>query len=297
MKVLITGATGFIGSHLVKFLLSKGIKIVIVKHPDDNSLIPKDVTAFTFDYNSKNDIDFMKNQNIDAVIHLASLFLSSHTSNDIKPLIETNIFFSTYTLECSVKSDIKCFLNTGTFWQHYQNAEYSPANLYAATKEAFQVLAQYYIQTNQIHFNTLKLSDTYGPDDTRPKILNLFEKISRTGEQLDMSPGEQIIDISYIDDIVAAYYRLLLLLRDQKTENGAAFAVKAKERYTLKELALKYEEVTGKKLNIKWGGRPYREREIMIPWENGISVPGWEPLVSIHDGIRKTRKLNTKSTN
>jgi nucleoside-diphosphate-sugar epimerase len=288
VKILITGATGFIGKHLVNFLLPKGIKIVIITRKNSKLEFPLNVESYCFNYDDvEKDIKFLEEAKIDGVVHLASLFLTEHKTKDLKQLIESNLFFSTYLLECSAKAGIKWFINTGTFWQNYQNAKYSPVNLYAATKEAFQKIAQYYIETEQICFSTIKLCDTYGPNDIRPKILNLFKKIAKTGETLNMSPGEQIINMSYIDDIMEAYYQLLLLLSSNKIKNGSIFAVKAPERFTLKELARKFEEVAGLKLNINWGGRNYRNREVMIPWENGIIIPGWEPKVFIEAGIKK----------
>ena len=62
------------------------------------------------------------------------------------------------------------------------------------------------------------------------------------------------------------------LLRQFKNKT---FGVSSNERMSLKELATLFEEATGNILNIKWGGRPYREREVMVPWENAEPVPGW----------------------
>jgi len=56
---------------------------------------------------------------------------------------------------------------------------------------------------------------------------------------------------------------------------------------SLRKLAEVFEKVTNKKLNIKWGARPYREREVMIPLENGEVVPNWKPKVSLEEGIKK----------
>lgn len=293
MKILISGATGFIGKHLVSALLEKKHEIIIIKHQRDLTEIDTRVLAtYTFDFdNVEKDIDYLKNQKIDGTIHLASLFLSTHNSEDIKNLIDTNLFFSTYLLETSYKANIKWFINTGTFWQNYQNAEYSPVNLYAATKQAFQTIAQYYIETRRIRFVTLKLCDTYGTGDTRPKILNLLNDISKSGGILKMSAGEQTLDISHINDIVDAYYLLMLLLSENKIETGSEFAVKAKQRYTLKEVADLFQNITGKKLNIVWGGKPYRDREVMVPWVNGTTVPGWDPKVDLIDGLKKLFKI------
>jgi hypothetical protein len=43
--------------------------------------------------------------------------------------------------------------------------------------------------------------------------------------------------------------------------------------------------VSGRKLNIEWGGRPYRDREVMVPWK-GIPVPGWKAKVNVEEGIQ-----------
>ncbi|MFZ1979303.1 MAG: NAD(P)-dependent oxidoreductase [Bacteroidota bacterium] len=291
MKILISGATGFIGRHLVSTLLERNHEIVIIKHPQDASELDPRVLAYTFNpKNVEKDIEFLIDQKIDGVAHLASLFLASHKSDDIKALIDTNLFFSTYLLECSSKANIRWFINTGTFWQNYKNSEYSPVNIYAATKQAFQSIAQFYIDTNRINFATLKLCDTYGRGDTRPKILNLFDRISKSGESVNMSEGEQVLDISHVDDVVDAFYKLMLLMSENKIKNGSIFAVKANKRTTLKELADIFQSVTGKKLNIIWGGRPYREREVMHPWECGVVVPGWSPKVTIQDGIKSIFK-------
>jgi nucleoside-diphosphate-sugar epimerase len=161
-------------------------------------------------------------------------------------------------------------------------------NLYAATKQAFEDIAKYYIETSKIKFVTLKLNDTFGPNDTRPKIFNLWDKIAKTGETLDMSPGDQIIDISYIDDIVAAYERLIEIFENGEIDiNGKSFALYSDNRLTLKELACLYEKITNRELNINWGGRPYREREVMIPWENGEKIPGYRQNITVEEGIRR----------
>lgn len=297
MKIFITGATGFIGKHLVKKLVDEGHQITINLFGEEPSPFDDKVLTYKLkETNIKNDIEYLKQESFDGIIHLASLYLTIHQPEDAVKLIDSNVRFSTSILECAAQAKVKWFINTGTFWQNYNNADYSPVNLYAATKQAFESIARYYIETNQIKFCTLRLSDTYGPNDTRPKIFNLWERIAKTGETLDMSPGEQIIDISYINDIVDAFELLANHLQNNNPEvdNGSVYAVNAKIRYTLKELALIFEEATGYKLNINWAGKPYRNREVMVPWERGTSVPEWKPIYLIADGIKKVFILDKK---
>lgn len=287
----ITGATGFIGSHLSKKLLADGHELFLTLLPHEKNPFEDDerVKSYLLNGDGINSlIQFFKNNEIDGVVHLASFVQSAeHVSDDIEMLIDTNLKFSTVVLEAAVQAGVKWFINTGTYWQYYNNALYSPVNLYAATKQAFVDIARYYWETNKINFNSIILFDTYGSNDTRPKIFNLWERIARSGEELAMSKGEQLIDISHVDDIVNAFVTLALHLQNRHPEvlNGAIFAVKANNRYTLKELASIYEETTQTKLNINWGGREYREREVMDPWLRGIVVPGWQPKVSVEQGI------------
>lgn len=293
MKLFITGATGFIGKHLVTKLISEGNQVTI--NLFDNEPTPFNENVLTYRLNEKKiqrDIDFFKQEKFDGIIHLASLYLTVHKPENAITLVNSNVRFSTYMIECAAQSNIKWFINTGTFWQHYQNANYSPVNLYAATKQAFESIAQYYWETNQIKFYTLKLSDTYGPKDTRPKIFNLWERIAESGETLEMSSGKQLIDITYIDDIIAAFYLLSQLLQNNHSgiKNGDVFAVKAEKRFTLKELASIFEKVSNKKLKINWGAKPYRERELMVPWIDSKVVPGWRPKITIEEGIKKLKQ-------
>jgi CDP-paratose synthetase len=285
MKIFITGATGFIGKHLIFKLLEKSFEVTINIRNNSKNIFGKKVKTYQLGFDIEKDIDFLKMEQFDGVVHLASYFVTSHKPNEIEDLIDSNVKFASYILECASQARIKWFVNTGTFWQHYQNEIFSPVNFYAATKQAFENIAQFYIETNQIHFCTLKLSDTYGPYDTRKKIFNLWKNIAMTGESLDMSPGNQLIDIVYIDDVINAFLLLIDTILDKP--NGVVYVLKSERRYTLKELSFIFENCTNQKLNINWGGKSYNDREVMVPWESGELIPGWKQKISIVDGINK----------
>lgn len=290
MKILLTGTTGFIGKHLIVKLLDEGHSIIAVVRPgaDISFLNKKNIPFCYYKMEYKELFDFVNHEKPDGIIHLASLVLVDHKSEQIKELVNSNILFPLHLMEAAANANIKWFLNTGTFWQHYMDREYSPVNLYAATKQSFEDLARFYFETANINFATFKLSDTFGPDDTRPKIFNLWMKCALSGDLLEMSQGDQIIDISYIDNITDAVMVLINLLSKDTEKNycGKTFAIKAEERMTLKELAKFFEKETGVTLNIAWGKREYRSREVMVPWQYGEGIPGWKPKITLKEGIR-----------
>jgi len=198
---------------------------------------------------------------------LASYFIGEHQEKDLIPLVQSNVLFGTQVLDAAVKAGCKWFLNTGTFWQHYNGSKYDPVNLYAATKQALEDIGHYYANAHGLRFCTLKLCDTYGPNDTRNKIFNLWEKNSKSGERLDMSQGDQLIDIVHVDRVVDSYMHLICALNSGliNQENCDSYYVTSNQTITLKGLAQEYERTHRVKLNINWGGRSYRQREVMEP--------------------------------
>jgi nucleoside-diphosphate-sugar epimerase len=134
------------------------------------------ITVHEFDGASSTMDEIVKRSNPDVVFHLASLFLSQHRPENVEPLIQSNLLFSTQLVEAMVNNGCKLLVNTGTSWQHFEDAHYSPVNLYAATKQAFEVILDYYVEAKGLALISLALFDTYGPGDPRPKLFSLLRK-------------------------------------------------------------------------------------------------------------------------
>lgn len=285
MNILVTGATGFIGTNLTRELRKEHNLFILGQFEGDPEKL--NLPGYIMDDDINKLADYIKSNQIEGIIHLASLYLTVHTPEQIKDLVSSNVYFGTAVLEAaSLAGTVKWFLNTGSIWQNYnvKGMEYNPVNLYAATKQAFIDMAKYYTDVFKIRFCTLKLCDTYGPNDTRRKIFKLFKDYSESGEVLKMSPGEQLIDLLYITDIVAGFAQLVKLLSEGAGLNPE-YVLSSGRQIPLKELASLFVKVSGRNLNIEWGGLPYRKREVMVPWK-GVIVPGWKAKVSIEEGVQ-----------
>jgi nucleoside-diphosphate-sugar epimerase len=227
------------------------------------------------------------------VFHLAAFASVTHTPEDIVSMLQSNIVFGTQLVESMLANHVYSLINTGTFSQHCDNKVYSPSSLYDATKQAFKDILTFYTETTPLKVITLELYDNYGPGDPRSKIMTLLKRAVMNGKSLDMSPGEQLVDIVYIDDVVDAYLTAaerLVTIQEVKDE---VYAISSGNPIRLKDLVQAFEQATGRRLQIVWGGRPYRKREIMVPWNQGTTLPNWEAKVSLQEGIK--RFMNSSS--
>lgn len=290
---LITGATGFIGSNLTRRLIKDNWQVHIIVRPTSSwqllVSIKDKINIHIHDGTTEELLDIFAQAKPSIVFHLASLFLAQHTSADIVPMMQSNITFATQLLEAMVKHQVYCLVNTGTSWQHYENKDYSPVCLYAASKQAFEAILQFYWETTPLNAITLKLFETYGKNDPRKKLLSLLEKTAKQKEVLAMSPGEQLIDIVYIDDVIDAYLMAAERLLSGKVNDYEEYKVSTESPLKLKEFVEIYQEEIGMNLPIEWGGRSYRPREVMMPWNKGVLLPGWKAKIGIIEGIRKVQ--------
>ena len=269
MRILVTGATGFVGQHLLPYLEKQGHEVYALVRPSTDGSKVYTNHLYVFEDDIEHLASYLLENHVDGIIHLASLYIAQHKPADIKNIVTSNVYLGTAVMEAAVKAGVKWFLNTGTIWQNYNVEPYSdrycPVNLYAASKQAFMDMAKYYTEVSDIKFCTLKLCDTYGANDTRRKIFALFEQIAKSGECLKMSPGDQKLDIVHIDNVVRDFEALA-----EKLDNGEQlreeYVVSSGRQRSLKEIAKQYEIDHQVILNIEWGGRPYRKREVMVPY-------------------------------
>jgi len=289
-KALITGGTGFLGVNLVNSLVEKGWDVSVITRANSNlKLLSRNISNIQI-LEHDGSIESMRliidKSSPDVVFHLATHFLSQHSSKDIDELIESNIRFGCQLLEALTFNKSKNIINTGTYWQHYGDSAYSPVNLYSATKQAFENILRYYYELKNFKVINLKLFDTYGPNDPRNKLFALLRNAYLEDKTILMSPGEQLIDLLYIEDVISGIIHSVDFFKEEKSF-FSEFALSSGNTISLRQVVETYSKIFGKEIKVKWGGREYKEREIMRPWSKGNNLPDWNPEFDLATGIRK----------
>ncbi len=287
-NILITGATGFIGKHLVRrFSQDKRYRVIILVRENSNLKIIKDykdkisIYEYKSDYQSVENV--FKNNKICYVFHLAAFSCYDHKSEDISDMIDSNIKLGTFILESMQKYQCQYFINTSTYWQNYQNNNYQPICLYAATKEAFEKIIDYYCLDKKFKAISLKLYDVYGYDDHRKKLLNTL--LTRSIEDsIDLTAGEQKLYMVFIDDVIDAYINAMNIIKISKKQHSV-YGVYGKDKYSLKEIIRILQELSNKKFNINFGKIAYHKFQIMDP-VNVKKLPKWNAKISLKNGLK-----------
>jgi len=299
LRVLITGANGFIGSHIVDYLIKDGnYKIgITLRSSSDIWRIRQYIENIESFYIDKETIgEVISKFKPDLVMHLAVYFRKKHTYDDIDEMLNTNVIFPTKILEAMVKNNVRFFINTGTFEEYLIDksnitieSKISPLNLYSATKISFEDILKFYVNNYDINAITLKLFAPYGYMDNPKKLIPYLINCALEDKIAETSPGEQMWDFIYVKDIVRAYINGISYLSNSRERYGA-FNVGSGESHSIREIVDIISNF-GKTLRVNWGAIPYSNPEIFYVKADITSsknILKWWPKYSITNGLLET---------
>ena len=283
--ILLTGATGFLGSHLLERLLDFGYKVIILKRSFSNTSRIEHLIDIVKVY----DVDMVpvekafEEQDIDTVIHTATNY--GRNSEAVSQIVDDNLVFSLKVLEAAATFGVSAFFNTDTLQtRHLSN--------YTLSKKQFVEWLNVFSDSKRIKVVNLKLEHMYGPgDDAKKFVVWLMEQMLSDNNAIDLTKGEQKRDFVYIDDIVNAY--LLLLQQVESLPCMVEFDVGTGTQVTIRDFVLKLkdsiESRTGKSITprLNFGTVPYRDGEVMEVVEHvkPLFDIGWKPKMELSKGI------------
>lgn len=287
MIILLSGATGFLGSYLLKSLIGNGYKIIALKRStSDTFRINKYLDKVTlYDIDKVGLSSIFENHKIDIVINTVTNYGRKDTK--LSSIIDTNLIFGLKLLEETVSSNVKVMINTDTLLDRNINP-------YSLSKAQFVDWMQF-LSNKQTRMINIKIEHMYGPKDDENKFIYwLIKQLKQNVEKIDLTSGIQKRDFIYIDDIVNAYktiiHKIDALSNFEQFELGRGKSIEVKFFVEQIVEALKTDHNINTKLNF--GAIDYRDNENMNMQANiqKLRNLGWEPKVSIKNGIKSIVK-------
>lgn len=308
-KVLVTGADGFIGSHLTERLVKYGAKVIIFVK--DTSLLVGSNTSKLDNINHLRDkvklisgniashdvISLIKKDEPEVIFHLAADAYVNKSFNQPREVIQTNVDGTLNVLHSCLDENMKpkdfikriVVTSSSEIYGNYDkpiNEDFplNPSSPYGASKAAADRLAYSYYNTYHLPISIIRPFNTYGPRhtyDAPPKFISLAlanKDITIYGD------GQQSRDLMYVDDTVDAF----LIMGSHEKAIGEAINFGRGKDTKIIDLAKKIIELSNSKSKIVH--LPPRQSEVMrLCCDNtkAKNLFGWEPKVSLSDGLKK----------
>lgn len=282
-KILLTGATGFLGSHLLESFVSQGFDVIILKRSTSNTwrinhLLNK-IKSYNLDQVSLGIV--FKEVNPTIIIHTACSYGRSNES--IVDIVNTNLVFGLQLMEEGIKNNVKTFINTDSLLP-------KNVNDYSLSKGQLSDWLQKYAE--QIQVVNLKIEHMYGPGDDKKKFIPwLVNQLLNCNDDILLTSGIQKRDFIHIDDVVTAYN--VVLEKAPTLEQWNEFDVGSNSFTEVKDVVLqiarKIEHIRTNSIvsRLKFGALSYRPNDCMEPCLNNKSLVklGWNHTTNVHEGI------------
>ena len=294
--ILITGATSFIGLHLLKALLPM-YRILAIIRPDSpkKMLLPLDdnLKVYEIDMHDYDNLkELLRLEKIDCFIHLAWNGTRGAARND-EGIQAKNLKYSQYALESAVKLGVNTFVSAGSQaeygpWQKKEKLSEiiipNPNTAYGKMKLEFYKIASELCKINKIRFLEPRFFSLYGPGDFSGTMIMTILNNMLQNKPCKLTLGIQDWNFLYIDDAVSG---LIKLLQNKKTHGIYNFGFG--ESHLLKFYIEKMYQVTKSSSILNYGAIPYPSTGMVNvnPDVEKLKSIGWKPEVTFEEGIKR----------
>lgn len=293
----ITGATGFIGSNLLKRLNADRWEIIATSHrggsANDIPVVPLNMTV------EQEVMSFCSNIKCNAVFHLAATVPSSFKDEEAMESFFPNIKGTLNFLNAAIMMGMEVFIFSSSSVYGLkcnritEETKVKPFNFYSLGKFVGDMLCEQYRLTRKIKTFTLRISAPYGPNNQKPTVINKFIENALKNKPLKIfGSGLRKQDFTYIDDVAES----LLLAYENRTKGGGIINIASGRSVTMKELAeIVISCVPGTKSKIKYVGTdPQENYRPEYDITKAKQMLNFSPKVTLEEGIKRCVYAKTK---
>ncbi len=299
MKILITGATGFLGRHLETKLKNEGHDILgsAGRTYADKKITGMDLT----DFNAVQSV--IGNFQPEIIFHCGAIVNLARDRQTADKCIDINIKGTINLLEALRNQPPKKFIFTSTEEIYGKNRipfnESSlpqPPSMYSVSKLAGENLAATYGSEAGFIVRTIRLATMYGFDTNKNRMIPSIILKALKGENIPLNSGKKKRDYLYIDDAVEC---LLATISSDKSQANEVINAGGGDMHTLEELAKTVIEMCGSKSEIELNAYPDRQNEAdewLMDITKAKRVLGWSPKTRLREGLKKTIEFYRRHT-
>lgn len=288
----VTGATGYLGSHLARRLHQLGHKVVVLKRARSNVTRIADIlpalTSYDIDVHGVDAV--FKDQRYTCILHCATDYGRKDVSR--ASIIEANLVLPLRLLEAAIQHGTPFFVNTDTVLDKRVSA-------YSLSKRQFSDwLATLSASICGIN---VALEHFYGPgDDTTKFVGEMVARLLTGDHRIALTPGEQRRDFVYIDDVVDAFvtilqHHIVQVPAADGSHNASADALHCYEVGSAQPVSIRDFMTTLRRLArredvaLDFGALPYRNNEVMYSRADiaPLLALGWKPKVGLEAGLQR----------
>ena len=305
-KILITGATGFVGKNLVNKCLKQNYDVAITyrNFKKAKELFHNNVTYI----DTKNNHSLLKgieNFNPEICVHLAAnLNRNVETLEDIDDLLNANLIFTCKILECLKNTNIKHFINTGTcseyFYKCGDNIIYgnrtinpSPLNLYTLTKTLSRSIVDFHLDDLKCNISTIILNNVYGENDEKRMIFEIIYDSLDAKIITLLQSGSKQLDFIHVNDVVDFYLSVIDYHYKVKMPLKNEYHCATGKLTSIISLIYAFEAETNKNANViltkKYHATHKKVEKYTYPFH-------WKPKISLKEGIKRFIKKKEETT-
>ena len=289
-NILLTGSTGFLGSHLLNKLVKNNNSITCLKRESsDLWRVKKLVAKVAWAGIESTDLhQLLLEKKIDYIIHCAT----DYGRKQVNPIetIEANLVLPLRLLHASSETNVSAFINTDTILD-------KRINHYSLSKSQFVEWLRYY--SNDYVVINLAIEHFYGANDDVSKFASFIisELINNEKKGIDLTEGLQKRDFIHINDVTEAFLILINNIPSLK-KNFYHFEVGSNELISIRDFVTLVKKLCNNtNTSLNFGTLPYRNNEVMSTNVDTsfLKSLGWEARFTLEDGLRDTINLERKS--
>lgn len=291
--ILLTGATGFLGSKLLETLICKQHGVICMKRStSDLSRVRKLITQCKWIDIDKEGIETVfQKYYIETIIHCATSY--GRKPEDYFEVYKGNVDFPITILECAIQHGSRYFINTDSFFVKIIDSLWKKngrlyMDAYVKSKYIFTNIVKDYVEEMNLAFINLQLEHIYGADNGTEKFVDwLVRNLLQNVPAIELTEGKQLRDWIYIEDVVSAYLTILEKRAIFQAGRFYQFEVGTGKATSLREFVELAKELAHSTTKLDFGKRQLNRNELEKSCADNSELCklGWEPSYNIASGL------------